>query len=219
VLGIVTGLMFEADVLRPFEGLGLRVRAAGLASGAASAAAEALIAEGASALMSFGIAGGLDPALTAGEVIASAELRGPRTIMGDGPWAASFVTDGIRNGALAHSSVVLSGPAEKAALFLKSGAAAADMESYEVAEVAERRGIPFVALRAIADTAHDTVPSVGIASMGTDGRARVGAAVLGAITHPWQIPGLMRLGAQTARAKEALSELARARAPGRFGLA
>ena len=125
--------------------------------------------------------------------------------------------EGARNLKIAHAPAVLSTVEQKAALFRKSGASAADMESYGVADVAVRRGFPFIALRAVADTAHDAVPPVGIASMGPDGRVRMGAAVLGAVTHPWQIPGLMRLGAQTARVKEALRTLARA--PGGFGLA
>jgi adenosylhomocysteine nucleosidase len=216
VLGIVTGLVFEADILRPYADL--RVRAAGIAPNAAAAAAEALLAEGATALMSFGIAGGLDPAQEAGDIIVSAETRGARAIFGDTRWAATLSLNGIRNAPLAHTDIVLGSAVEKAALYIKSRAVAADMESYAVAEAAERRGVPFVALRAVADTARDTVPSVGIASMGADGRVRVGAAILGALTHPWQIPGLMLLGARTARAKEALAALARAHAPRRFGL-
>src|SRR6185437_7789410 len=90
VLGIVTGLAFEAEILRPFAGTGLRVRAAGLAPGAARATAEALIAEGAQALMSFGIAGGLHPELTAGHVIVGAGVCGERTIIGHENWAAQL---------------------------------------------------------------------------------------------------------------------------------
>jgi adenosylhomocysteine nucleosidase len=119
---------------------------------------------------------------------------------------------------MAHASVVLTSAQEKAALFAKSGAAAADMESYAVAEVADRHRVPFIAVRAVADTARDHVPSVGIASMGLDGRVRLRAAIAGALTHPWQIPDLMRLGAQTAHAKQTLRALARAHAPGGFGL-
>jgi adenosylhomocysteine nucleosidase len=223
-LGVVTGLAFEAEILRPFAGRGLRVRAAGLAPGAAAAAAEALVADGAQALMSFGIAGGLHPEITAGHVVVCAGIRGERTIVGHETWAAqleSLLAPSIpylRRGQLAHAARVLTSRADKMALFAETAALAADMESYAVAMVAESHGLPFIAVRAVADTAHDAVPSVAVSSMGLDGRVRYGAAVGGALTRPWQIPGLMRLGARTARAKDALVTLAGAGATGRFGL-
>ena len=65
-LAAVTGLEAEARIARR---AGLDAEAAGGGPGAATRAAEALIARGATALLSFGIAGGLDPALRTGSVV------------------------------------------------------------------------------------------------------------------------------------------------------
>ena len=196
-LGIVTGMAFEAQLLR--EGRAL-IQCAGLRSRAAQGAAETLVSGGATALMSFGIAGGLDPALAPGTLV----------ITGAASWTAvlhkHFPEALMRP--LAPTPRVVTHPADKAALFTATGAAATDMESAGVAEVAAARGIPFVAVRVVADTAHDRVPLVAIKAATPDGRVRMAASIAGALLHPSQIPDLIRLGRQTAIATAVLRRLA-----------
>ncbi|HEY0425948.1 MAG TPA: hypothetical protein VGC82_21710, partial [Rhodopila sp.] len=64
-LGFVTGLAAEARIASRF---GYPVRVGGTPAGAGVAASE-LIEQGATALVSFGLAGGLDPALRPGTVV------------------------------------------------------------------------------------------------------------------------------------------------------
>lgn len=196
-IGIVTGMAFEAQLLR--EGRAL-IRCAGLRPRAAQEAADTLVKGGATALMSFGIAGGLDPALAPGTLIVAGDEAWATTLQKHFPAALAR--------ALTPTAVVLADPIEKAALFKVTGAAAADMESLGVAEVAAARGLPFVAVRVIADTAHDRVPSVAINAATPDGRVRVVASIAGALRHPSQIPDLIRLGRQTATAKAVLRRIA-----------
>jgi adenosylhomocysteine nucleosidase len=211
-LGIVTGLAFEAELLTRQPTSDVLVRCAGLAPSAALLTAQALVQDGATALMSFGIAGGLDPRLSAGAVIITNEVRAQYlpTLTFDGRWAEQmrrFVPNAL-NVPLAHTPGVLNTPAAKADLFEATGAAAADMESYGVAEVAAAQKIPFAALRVVADGANDSVPTVAMAAMTADGRVRVFASVMGALMNPGEIPELMALGSRTAIAKEKLRELA-----------
>ena len=65
-LAVVTGLEAEARIARR---AGLDALAAGGGPGAATRAADDLVRRGATALLSFGIAGGLDPALRTGTVV------------------------------------------------------------------------------------------------------------------------------------------------------
>lgn len=244
-LGIVTGLAFEAELLRPYLSDAMLVACAGLAPGAAARAGAKLVEDGATALMSFGIAGGIDPAVQAGTAIIATDIRGVEMIVCDLEWCKrlgkSFLSPsphpsphrgrhicrgaersegvrGIKIAALAHAVRVLTSPTVKAQLFADTGAVAADMESYGVAEVAKARGLPFTALRVVADTARDSVPPVAVQSMGMDGRVRLGASIVGALTHPTQIPELIRLGRRTATATKVLAALADLGAPRLFGL-
>ena len=220
-LGVVTGLPMESRVLLPYCSAHLLVRAAGLMPGAARRAAEQLIAEGATALMSFGLAGGLDPTAAAGTALVASEVRGDTWLATDGIWRdriADLVTADFF-GAIADTPVVLVNPDLKAFAFERTSAAVADMESYAVAQVAAERRVPFAALRVIADTADDVVPPIALKAISPDGRPLIGKAILGALMNPSQIPDLIRLGQRTSLAMKRLETLARLGEPTAFGLA
>ncbi len=82
------------------------------------------------------------------------------------------------------------------------------MESYGVAEAAHAASLPFVVLRVIADTAEDTLPSVALNAATPDGRINMMKSIWGAVTHPGQIPDLIRLGQRTDIARAQLRRLA-----------
>jgi len=135
-LGIVTGLAAEARLARP---LGL-VRAGGGLPAGAQAAAEWLVSQGVDGLLSFGLAGGLDPALRAGTIVLAAGVREDgRLTTTDPALSARF---GQADGVLLAGSAVLAAACEKAALFAATGALAIDLESGAVARVAARHRLP-----------------------------------------------------------------------------
>lgn len=218
-LGIITGIAMEAKLLERFVSPSLMVDYAGLDPSAAHRAAEKMIANGATALLSFGLAGGLNPAISAGAVVVPAEIRGDKKIACDLAWTKRLAAL-LREtpSLLAHAPHVLATAESKAAAFATTGAPAADMESYGIAETAAVHGLPFAAVRVVADTAADAIPSTALKSVDNAGRLKVGAAAWGALTHPWQIPGLLRLGGRTATAMKKLEALARLGADGGFGL-
>ncbi len=163
-LGIVTGLAAEARIARRITGR--------VALGRADALAEA----GLDGLVSFGIAGGLDPALRPGTVVIARRILAPdgSPAEADKDWAKRLDAALPRsiprsNGPVIGSDRPVAVPAEKAALMQKSGAVAVDMESHAVAAAAAGRGIPFLAVRAIADPAGRRLPQAALA--GLDGRA------------------------------------------------
>jgi adenosylhomocysteine nucleosidase len=95
---------------------------------------------------------------------------------------------------------------EKRALRDQSGAAAIDLESGAVADVAARHGIPFAVLRAVCDPAERDLPPAALAALdekGAIGFLRVGISVL---RQPRQIPSLLALAGDAARARRALAQ-------------
>lgn len=84
--------------------------------------------------------------------------------------------------------------------------ACVDMESFMVCEVAADRGIPFVALRAIVDTADTDLPEF----VNQINQAPSGGRIIPAIKHlvrnPLEITSMTRLGRSAARARRSLTE-------------
>jgi adenosylhomocysteine nucleosidase len=217
-LGIVCGLAFETKVLtraiRELNPVHAPILAcSGPGPDRARAAAERLAEQGVGALLSFGIAGGLDPDLKTGVVVIPTQMVGDKQLPCDELWA-SRLCEAVNNhtdtkyAPLAGVQEVLATPARKTSLFQETGAAAADMESYGIAEAAAAKNIPFAALRVICDTADETIPPIAIAAMGDDGYTKVGSTMAQAVAHPSQIPDLMRLGRRTAQAHNVLEKLA-----------
>jgi adenosylhomocysteine nucleosidase len=174
----------------------------GAAEGAGLAAAR-LIARGARSLLSFGLAGGLDPTLAPGTLIV------PDVILSrDGHWpthpplAAAL---GRVGGAVFSGGPVVATAAAKRALYERTGAAAVDLESAAVADEAARHAIPFAALRAVCDPAGRSLPQAALAALDRQGRIvpwRVGRA---AMAHPRELPSLFTLAADAAKARRALT--------------
>jgi len=199
VLGVVVGLVAEARIARR---LGVVEIGGGVPAGAA-AAAERLVARGAGALLSFGLAGGLDPALAPGALVVPAEV-----VAGDGRFATDAALSawlgGVNAPALLAGEAALADPAAKRAAFLASGAAAVDLESGAVARVAARHGLPFAVLRAVCDPGGRTLPPAALAAL--DSRGAIGAwrVLASVLAHPGQVPALLALAGDAARARRAL---------------
>ena len=180
-------------------GAGSLLALSGIGRAAAAAAAQALVDSGVSALMSFGMAGGLDPALKPGSVVIPCELLSP-----DGArytacrsWrervaAAISPLCAVTEGNLLTGTQAIDTPAEKAAALRSTGAAAVDMESAAVAEVAAKHNLPFIAVRVIVDTAADFLPRAVVAASRA-GRVHFGRLIGGLILRPREIAALLRL--------------------------
>ncbi len=178
-LGSVTALAAEAAIAgraakaAPDETMAPMVQFAGPGADRARRAARALIAEGSTALLSFGVAGGLDPALGPGTVVLADRLVGPdRSVLGaDAEWRDRLLRAGrdrvvMKIGDIAGIDRPLQNPGDKASLFEATGAVAIDMESCAVAQIAQDAGVPFLAVRAIADPASRTVPEAAMRTLG-----------------------------------------------------
>lgn len=225
-LGVVTGLSSEANCFSAAEAAGeARVLCTGAKAERAGAAARQLVEEGCAALVSFGLAGGLDDVLKPGDVILADGVICPdgRRFDTHPKWRKRIQGRVARGGeavtlaAMAGSDYPLILPDEKADLRASSGAVAVDMESHAVAEVAFDLGLPFLILRAVVDSARRTVPSWVMDTVGDDGRVDPLKAAFEAICRPWDIPMLGLLAFESEKGLKSLRRVIALAGP-RLGL-
>jgi adenosylhomocysteine nucleosidase len=222
--GVVAALEFEARALGqrrpPVAGLasladGSLVSVCGMGGARAELAARQMVAAGVGGLLSWGVAGGLDPQLSCGTVVLPAEVLRRSDPLDTTPlrrfetcrsWrerlAASLPAHArLTAGALLTSAVPVAAAAFKARMFQETQAVAVDMESAAVAEVAADHGLPFVALRVILDSARDSLPESILRAFapgqsGTLPAARVWPLLRLLRYAPADLPALLRLAAQ-----------------------
>jgi len=188
----------------------------------ARAEAARLIAEGAVGLVSFGLAGGLSPALASGDLVLADAVVLPdgERIATDLAWRSrlsariEIAGRAPHQAAVAGSDRLLATVAAKRALFAATGALAVDMESHAVAEVAHAAGRPFLVLRAIADPADQALPRAATVALGPGGEVRLLAVVRALLDRPAELPALLRLGRQSRRALAALRRVVLLAGPG-----
>lgn len=224
-VGVVAALEAEArtlgsavlrsDGLRSLRG-GALLAVGGMGGVAAAKAARSLVEGGASALMSFGLAGALDPSLSAGSIVLPREVISAhgaryatteawreqlhRALAGQRPVAV---------GALLTRLQPIGRIADKARAFCETGAAAVDMESFGIAEVAADHRLPFVAVRVIVDTAADALPRAVVAASHGD-RLSILRLVGGLAAAPLDVVALIRLARRYRVAVRSLASLVRA---------
>jgi len=185
----------------------LLVCVGGVGAARAQAAAQLLLAQGASALISWGVAAALVPDLKSGNVLL------PRTIVGcdgvvfavDIAWharlqqVAAFDTRPI-----AEARSILATGAQKRALGDLAQAVAADMESAAAARVAQQAGVPFLVVRAIADDCEMALPAWLMHCFDTQGRVRGRRFLAHMLRHPLDIVAVARLARAFAAAEHSL---------------
>ncbi|HTI02114.1 MAG TPA: hypothetical protein VL752_14290 [Acidisoma sp.] len=167
--------------------------------------AERLVEDGATALISFGLAGGLDPSIEAGALILPrAVLMQNRSFVCDPALFQDLEQEASPVDRVLAGEAVVARASEKASLWQQHGAAAVDLESGVVAEVAAARGVPFAVLRAICDPAWRDLPRAAVEALDETGRVRPMKMAGILARHPLDILGLIALGRDAARARRSL---------------
>ncbi len=194
---------------------GTLLAVSGVGAAAAARGARALVEAGATALASFGTAGGLDPRLCAGTLllpvtVVAADGRGFPTAPA---WRhrvrmALAPQQPLSDALLLTSVDAIATVQGKAAAFRTTGAAAVDMESAAVAEIAAECRLPFLAVRAIVDTAEDVLPHAVLAAS-RSGRVQLGRLVRGLASRPSDFLALLRLAQRYQAARRTLRVVGR----------
>ena len=223
VVGVVCALASEARHLRPTQGT--RIALSGMGGAAATQSARSLAEGGVAALVSWGMAGGLDPAFEPGTIFLPSEVVGTcgsPVLPTDQAWREHLgyqlrlsqshghrPVQPVLGGRLVTVATAVGTEAEKALLFKETRAAAVDMESLAIAEVAQIRGLPFIAVRVIVDGAADSLPRAVTAAADREGHLQIGR-LLGALARtPGELPALIRLGQRYRAANRSLAAVAR----------
>jgi hopanoid-associated phosphorylase len=200
-----TGLKREAQIL---AGPGVLAIPGGGRSTALEAALLAAAAEGASGIISIGLAGALAEGLAPGDwVVADAVLDGGARVPADAAWRAQLVAalPRAREGVFLGSETMLTDAAEKQRARLATGALAVDMESHVAARVARRLGLPFAAARVISDAAERSLPAAVKVGMRADGGMALWPVLRALARDPGQLVSVIRAGLEAERAFRALA--------------
>ena len=207
----LVGFAAEARVARLS---GWRVGIGGGTTAGAAATARRLIDAGATGIVSFGLAGGLDPALPPGTLIV------PQAVAADGRmWPTDPMLSARLGGSTGHVCLgwdaPVSSPEEKRRLCEQTGAVAVDMESGAVAAVAAAAGVPFAVLRAICDPADRAIPPAALVALNAAGGLAAGRMAMSILARPGQVGALLKLARDAAMARRALRARAAGMAPNR----
>ncbi len=162
-------------------------------------------------VISFGVAGGLDPSLTSGDVVVATEV-----LAGDTRWLAGSALNEeliasvalrrrrVVKGVLAGVEEVILGRSCKAALHLETGAQAVDMESHIAADYAAAAGLPFAALRVISDPASRALPALARSAIKPNGEIDLRQILRGVARNPRTLRALVSTGIDFNRALKSL---------------
>jgi adenosylhomocysteine nucleosidase len=212
----VTGLAREARIA---AGAGVHTVCGGGDPVRLTARLAALTAGRYRAVISFGIAGALDPALTSGAIVVATGIVADTGAWPVAPALTRVLTDRLGSfGAVAARvagvDAPVMDPAAKRALRDKTGAAAVDMESHVAARFAAAAGLPMCALRVISDPADRSLPPIAAHALTADGRVDIRAVLAGIARDPGQIPLLMQTGRDAGAAFAALRRVRGLLGPG-----
>jgi adenosylhomocysteine nucleosidase len=161
-------------------------------------------------VISFGVAGGLDPSLKSGDVVVATEVMAGDTrflaglALNEELIARAALRRRVVRGGLAGVEQVIAATACKAALHSETGAAAVDMESHIAAAYAAEAGLPFAALRVISDPASRALPALAKSAIKPNGDIDLRKVLRGVARNPMTLRALVSTGIDFNRALRSL---------------
>lgn len=209
-LGIIAALPDEAACLaaQPLKvnqpvtfAPGISLCLSGMGYNNALNAAATLIKHGAEALVSWGVAGGINEELHSGDLlIASKVITSDAEFQCQSQWQEQLLVEltsttfRVFNSSLYSDDKICATRRDKRRLFDKSGADAVDMESAAIAGLAQQMDLDFIVIRAIADEAVTTIPPAVTRHTDMLGRPKPIRFAFSCLLRPSQISSLLILG-------------------------
>lgn len=223
-LGLIAALPFEAACFSStpvYPGAYQAVTAdvyvfcAGMGAHNASQAAQALIAADVDALVSWGVAGALDPRLVCGDTVLPVQVRDSEqnVYATDHAWHAAL-KNRLEQQRLFADGTILSvqdvqhDVRSKSDLYQATQAQAVDMESAAVARVAQDANKPFVVVRSIFDTVSMRIPASSTNATDQYGQVSIPKLMTGLARKPAEVLQYPQMIASFVKAKKSLQRIA-----------
>ncbi len=199
---VITGTKKEAACFEDYTvGIGHKVLCSGARVIRLTSIMQQEIQNGYCALLSFGLAGGLVNDLAPGTLVIPSKITdktgSSRSVDRE---TRNILIDTLEDNNIGWVDRLVCGvnkpltmPAEKEALHRAINAHVVDMESHVAGEIAERVGIPWLVIRAIADHASDSVPQTATESVMENGAISSKKLLKGSFRRPSEIPALITL--------------------------
>lgn len=216
-LCVITGTKREAACLRSqLNSNEIDIACSGADALRAYELAEKALSEGCSAILSFGVSGGLDPGLASGTLVLADAVIAPDggKFATDKHWRTAVAHDlaaakiGFVTGTVVGVDQAISHPGPKQTLYEGTKALCVDMESHSVMRVARAHNVPWLVLRAIADSSSDVLPDIAMAAIDTQGDVRYGTLIARLLRRPSELIALLKLWRISGRAFASLRRVA-----------
>jgi len=181
----------------------------------AEKASQLLIDKGAQRLVSWGCAAALSPDLKPGNFVLPKQLQteNKQLLSIDSDWLENTSKQLLAltpiSGLLVESSVIVAESTAKKAIHQQSQAIALDMESIAVAQIAIEHKIPALVIRCIADPVEMSLPRAVSYALNEQGDVILTKLLWFLLTHPSELPGLIKLGLHFNAAKNKLKLIAK----------
>jgi hopanoid-associated phosphorylase len=192
----------------------------GMGDDKARIAAQTLLEQNITALLSWGTAGALTENIHSGDLVLADSIvtnDGDRYSF-DAEWN-KYITNELCNtslkihhGMIAHAGQVLATAEDKKRLHGETNALAVDMESLAIAQIANKEKLPCVSIRAIVDEASQCIPEAIIKNTDSFGRPSLFPLFSSLIRNPGLITELIKLGTGMKAATTSLKTVARSEA-------
>jgi len=221
-LGLIAALPREARSLGVETPLPMRVLSlpglgelvvSGMGAERACRAAKLLAERGARRLISWGLAGALQPGLLSGQMLCPAGVvdstgrRYPVTADLQALCLERVCPEAV-TGDLISWDEVLFDPNRKLALYRERGVAAIDMESAAIAQVAREWNLEFLVLRSVFDPAGQVLPASVLNNTDAWGGVRLAGLAAALLRRPSDLlllPGLVRLARRSGQSLKAMA--------------
>ncbi len=223
-LGVIAALPFEAACFSStpvhpgtYQAVApdVYVFCAGMGAHNASQAAQALIAAEVDALVSWGVAGALDPGLVCGDTVLPVQVRDSEhhVYAPDHAWHAALKSRLEQQRLFADGTILSMQDVQhdlrsKSDLHQATQALAVDMESAAVARVALNANKPFVVIRTIFDSVSMRIPASSTNATDQYGQVSIPKLISGLIRKPAEVLQYPQMIASFAKAKKSLQRVA-----------
>jgi adenosylhomocysteine nucleosidase len=166
-------------------------------------------------VISFGVAGGLNPQWAVGDLIVPSEINFQRRHFPTSKTLSDEIrakvsASGVkpRDGVIAGVETMTDSNVEwRKKLRAETKGDAVDMESHIAAEFAERNGLPFTAVRVLSDAVGDTFPSAARTNLDAKGGVQGSLVFKELLKDPFQMGSLLKIGRNFNSATDVLKQV------------